>query len=665
MESILKYLNDNKFEEIIKIKDYETFNNNNYNILHLLSIRGNEMGMNFFLKKNPELNKSNIYGQNIIHLLFKFGWDDLAEKYYKKFPYLLCLFDTNIELPILYCVDRFETFIKCFNFIKFQENKNIIEILNNVSFYNENLFINLIKNSNNKDKYYNFITENIDLIDFDKPKISPILIYSIKNNKDELSKYFIKNKKGINSKNNIYLLPINIACIKNNIDIVKLLLNENNDIGYGGVNNDKLPFTIAINNNFIDLATILLEYITNYNTIDQYKNTYMHYIVENLIICLKNNDNENEKKIKQIIKKLIHKVNIDIYNIDGISARNLLLSYIKLKKKIKTKDSDTKKILDTVNSIEEIKKFKDKDNEINIIQNKKKYAYGLFKSDISHNMLYCIYLLNKYDNLGIPYYKFNKNTYKEYIKNFDMHNINYDIYYKIIYDILNFGNRFLYPLIPSIILWKDKDLHYINKDLFDIIKNLSKKKRFIMIKVSLIIGGQYTHANIILIDIKDLSIRRFEPYGINDVGDEHILDDIILENVSTILNKKMKYYKPADYLDLSKFQLVSNDGNNEYRKLGDPGGYCLAWCFWYIELKINNSDITEEELITKASEKIIKHYKNTDNPYLYFIRDYSRKLDDEKNKILKKLKFKNNEIYDDYYKKSNLNKILDFLINYF
>lgn len=663
MESILKYLNDNKFDEIIKIKDYKSFKRDGNNILHLLSIRGNEKGMDFFLKKNSELNESNNNGLNIIHLLFKNGWDDLAEKYYKKFSNLLYLFDKDINLPILDCIDRLDTFIKCFDFMKSDKNKNIIEILNNVSYYNDNLFINLIKISKNNDDYYKFITKNIDLIDFDKPKMSPILIYSIQNNKDELSKYFIKNKKGINSKNYMYLLPINIACVKNNLEIVKLLLNENNDISYGGLNNEYLPLNIAINNNFMDLGLLLSEYVTKYDTIDRYKNTYMHYISDKLIVYLENNNKNDEKILKQILKKIIYKINIDTPNNDGLTARKILLSYIKLKKKIKTKDSDTKKLIDTVNSIEEIKK--PKENNVNIIYNKKKYISGLFNSDIFHNMLYCLYLLDKYENLGIPNYKFNKTEYTNNIINFEMQNIGYDKYYRIIYDILNIGNRFLYPLIPSVILWKDKNLHYINKDLFKLIDDLSKEKRFIMIKVSLIVSGQYTHANVILIDLQDSSIRRFEPYGISDVGDEYHLDNIILDNVSNILNKKMKYYKPNDYLDLSKFQLVSNDNNNEYRKTGDPGGYCLAWCIWYIELKINNPDITEEELIKNASDKIIRHYKNTDNPYLYFIRDYSRKLNNEKDKILKKLKFKNIELYDMNYKISNLEKVLNYMINFF
>jgi hypothetical protein len=658
MEDILRYLNDNKFEEIIKIKNYNTIRIDDNNILELLAIRGNEKGIDFFIKdKLFDINKGNINGQNIIHLLFRYGFDKLAEKYYKLYSNLLFHFDSDIYLPIIYCIDRFDTFSKCFDYM-IKINKDI-DIYNNVSIFNDNLFSKIIDQNENKEKYSELLIKNIDLIDFEKPKMSPILIQSIKLNRTDLIEYFIKNNKGIDIKDYAYLLPINIASQNNNINVVKLILEKNDNIGYGGINNEYLPLNIAINNNFIDLALILVEHIKNYNTIDRYKNTYLHYIADKLLSEeIKNTD--IEKKLKHILKKIILKVNIDYKNIDNITPRQLLTNYIKMKK-----NNDIMKILSTIS--------KEKDSpgstsdRIDIINNKTKFKNGLFISDIFHNMIYCIYLLNKYDNLMIPFYKFDKNKYMENISNFNMINIPYDKHFKLMYEILNVTNKYLYPLLPSVIIWKSKDLNYINEDLFQIIKNTLKfdGKRFIMIKITLVIGVQYTHANVILIDLKDNSIRRFEPYGISDIDDEFYLDKIIHEKVSEVLDRKMKYYSPSDYLDLSKFQLISNDGNNNYRKAGDPGGYCLAWCFWYVELKMNNSEIDEEKLMIKAGNKITKYYKNTDNPYLYFIRDYSRKLNDEKDKILKKIKFKNNELYDINYKISNLEKVLLYMIHFF
>ena len=94
-------------------------------------------------------------------------------------------------------------------------------------------------------------------------------------------------------------------------------------------------------------------------------------------------------------------------------------------------------------------------------------------------------------------------------------------------------------------------------------------------------------------------------------------------------------------------------------------GYCLAWCLWYVELKINNPDLPEIDLIETSSKKILKYYKTSNNPYLSFIRDYSRKLNEEKDKVLKSIKINVNELYDVNYKVTNLKKILEYLKNYF
>jgi ankyrin repeat protein len=249
MENLLELINNNNFDEIIKIKDFTTKKINENYIIHLLAIRGNEKGLDFFIKhKSFDINLSNEFGLNIIHLLFKYGWDSLAEKYYKMFPELLSNVDDDIYIPLTYCLDRFETFVECFKFMK--KNKDILikDILNNVSVYNDNIILLLIKKSKNKedDIYLKFLIENIDIIEFNKPRVSPVLIFCILNDKTILAKYFIENNKGLKDKNYYHLLPINIACGKNNIEIVKILLDKNSDIEYGGLDNDYLPLNIVI-----------------------------------------------------------------------------------------------------------------------------------------------------------------------------------------------------------------------------------------------------------------------------------------------------------------------------------------------------------------------------------------------------------------------------------
>ena len=86
---------------------------------------------------------------------------------------------------------------------------------------------------------------------------------------------------------------------------------------------------------------------------------------------------------------------------------------------------------------------------------------------------------------------------------------------------------------------------------------------------------------------------------------KEVMDEFILKNVENILERKFKYYKPNEFLNKTRFQLVSNDHDDNFRKLGDPGGYCLAWCLWYVELKLCNPNIDELKLIIIASKKIL------------------------------------------------------------
>ena len=673
-EKMLKLLNNNKFDELISAKNlYEIYIEEN-NIVHLLAVRGNESGIDFFIKQKKDILCTNLKGQNIIHILFKFGYDDLAEKYYKKYPELLKKFDNDLILPIFYCCDRFNSFKTCFKFMK-EQNYDIYILFNTVSFYDENIFTQLVlyttKNDKKEYEYIDFCTKYIDLINFDLPLKNPICIYAITINKNDIAKIFIERNKGLTSKNYMFLLPINIACKNNNIDLVKCILKKNPDITYGGGESEYLPINIAINNDLYDLLVLLDEYIKDYNIIDRYRNTYAHYIVDKLIFFVDNNLLQEERILRKIGFKILQNSDIDIENNDKLTTRELLNQYIKIKeKKKKYKDNnyneeetkDIKQLKLILNDKDSDTEDIEKNRNFTLIKSKKHFNTGLFGADIFYKTFYLIYLHNKYkSDLFIPSIKYKDDDIKKLLYLINLQTINYNAFYHIISSIYYTTLKYLTPIIPSNILWHSKDLHYIHPELFNIIKKTSK--RFVLLTVSLIVGKEFTHANCIIIDTIQNNIRRFEPYGINDMKDEYELDNLIHDNCEKIFKRKFKYYRPEDYIGNIKFQSVSNDSNNNYRKYGDPMGYCLAWCMCYIELKLNNQDIEEKELTYIASENIIKHYKKYDNPYLYFIRDYSRLLSNEKDKLLRKMKINRDELYDINYKQQNLIKIHKYIKN--
>ena len=94
------------------------------------------------------------------------------------------------------------------------------------------------------------------------------------------------------------------------------------------------------------------------------------------------------------------------------------------------------------------------------------------------------------------------------------------------------------------------------------------------------------------------------------------------------------------------FQSRSNEFAKYNKNYGDPVGYCLAWSFLYIDVKmelfrkkinINPIDFINWYIINKFSSDFnIDHNINKTNKYILFIRFYARYLDLKKNEIIKK-----------------------------
>ena len=81
-----------------------------------------------------------------------------------------------------------------------------------------------------------------------------------------------------------------------------------------------------------------------------------------------------------------------------------------------------------------------------------------------------------------------------------------------------------------------------------------------------------------------------------------------------------KYIHPSEFLDLISFQQY--DVTISDHRIGDPGGFCLAWSFWFLEYYLLNPDEELKELANNA----ITHVINSDTTFQEFIRSYANKL---------------------------------------
>jgi hypothetical protein len=285
------------------------------------------------------------------------------------------------------------------------------------------------------------------------------------------------------------------------------------------------------------------------------------------------------------------------------------------------------------------------DYKFNIKKYLKKTHYGIFVSDSLHNMIYT-YIILKRNNLLIPFEHESVSQYTNLDNCIKITNNDKDIMSTIQFYFYNFNSW-----LPHLIVWKNSNNYFIYPQLVELIKQFASVKRFIYIKLSIIAStkelGTIRHANLILIDNLKKTVERFEPYGEIYFSNCTELNSVLKTEISDKLNYVFDFVQPYP-----GFQVRSNEYDQKNKSYGDPGGFCLAWCFLYLEMKI----YYEEQITNQSSEfesmqviKIINNYIinkfNKDFPnlkmdeqqnlYLAFIRYYAKGLDKEKNKLIK------------------------------
>jgi hypothetical protein len=300
----------------------------------------------------------------------------------------------------------------------------------------------------------------------------------------------------------------------------------------------------------------------------------------------------------------------------------------------------------------------DNNNNNSILLKFQDSDYSLFTSTFTDTITYSYITLNNYQNLAVPILDFdpekiviecntecpkNKNTdclddeaikmcikIKGYIKQ-------YSKYQSIFYN--------------NSIFWYDKSVYYIPTNLGDAINNVynnNNKKYIFFLNVIILRDSGSNHANILIINLKKNIAIRFEPYGDVDFDSMSFFD----EYMDQYLHKyypNMNYIRNKDFCPKISFQGISGENNNNFIRIGDPPGYCLAWCFWFLESylvhekkikNVNNLKI----VINKLFDKIIYTYPS----FLGYIREYGNFLKKSQLKIFKKLNFSYERLLSKY-----------------
>ncbi|CAH6421517.1 Ankyrin repeat protein [uncultured virus] len=670
---------------------------NGNNIAHISAINNNFDIISMLIKKkNKSLVKKNNEGQTCFHLLANFGYVKTLKKCLILDNNYLTLINNNNESILYMLIENYDLI----NWIIDTFNNFDINLINNNGETILTKFINKIKIKND-DYYKIFLKLLNLNVDLNIPKNNLPIFISINNRKPFITQLLIDNGCNINIKNNQHITPFIFAFYTRSFRICQLLLHNGADINYTGPEGNHNPLIISLYRKDIKMINFLLNHHMDVNITDKFLETPLHHaiLMENLdstvLAKLIYYGNLNTKNILGItplhlliktkkwiyFDKFLEKKKLDIFTkdfkgkipLDHLSTHHfnnffniVTKSFLNKLKLYNFSYNYNKKLLFCSRIEQESKKCKKIIREY-ILVNRKSFPEpndekiisdkintieypqaisGKFNSDVIHNMIYTLLILKKYKNCGLPFQFFiSDKVFTEKILN-----INNDLFIyendQIISDIVKIYTDYFYEITPYLILWKSSSVNFIHKEIeFHSLKCLNSKNiRFILYKLTLITSKKGIHANILIFDKKNGILERFEPYGVVPYLEVEELDMFLEKKFRKIFLKFLKknqlnfvYYSPKKYKNLISFQLLSNDTNIFGKKIGDPSGYCLAWTFWYIEMRLLNDDLDPKDLVNKLIEHILdsnKHENKNNFIFLNFIRNYSNSLDEQKNNFL-------------------------------
>lgn len=544
------------------------------------------------------------------------------------------------------------------------DRKFVIKIITDANKQGYNFIDNLIQLINSNHKYYDFnnnsksemlkklikIAHNIYLLDAEKYTLIITKLCKVISNQGylyEILKYFQIDNFDIYPDKHLFLC-IDYLILNEYFDVLKYLIDKVNYIEFTNID-DNLIFKLC-ENNTIDLVTktdVLIKILYKSN-IAKFKNnknqSIFFWLIENYDIDI------------STLKKFIEYINIyeqDIYGktlFDLIKLKYNSMEINNIKKYFVSQSMDN-------NTYEKINK------KIKIKNKLVKSDIGVFTSNIIHNMIYTIYILNNNKNiLSLPYYIINYDEKDKLNQQMEISNNEKSLisYIKLFFS--NFNNYF-----PHLIIWKNKYNYWIDPNLIKILNSSKfKSKNFIHIKLSVYLINEQPvrHSNVIIVDNVNKIVERFEPYGEIIFTNSIDINNMITTQIANPLGYKFIFTQPYP-----GFQSRSDEFSKFNKNYGDPMGFCLAWSFLYIEIRMelfkkkinaNPIDFINWYIINKFSADFdIDLNMNKSNKYILFIRYYARFLDLEKNKIIKKIGLDSSLIYQNELDTDYQNKLID------
>lgn len=208
------------------------------------------------------------------------------------------------------------------------------------------------------------------------------------------------------------------------------------------------------------------------------------------------------------------------------------------------------------------------------------------------------------------------------------------------------------------IVWIEYKLYMIDNfgDLFrDCVKS---DARFIIIPLGIEMKTG-SHANYLIYDKQIKELERFEPHGgTTPIGfnyNSKQLDDILEQYIES-LDPDIRYVRPDEFIPKIGFQIMDSQESRTHR-IGDPGGFCALWGVWYVDQRLTYPHYSRDKLI----KELFSNIASRGISYRNLIRNYSRNIVRERDRLLSKVDLDINDWLNERYSNNTLDRLMSLL----
>ncbi len=692
INKLFEYVKKQKWDEFAKSLneniDFDVKDQHSNYLIQYIILYNNVPMLNLLLKYNVTLDWIDNEGRSILYLPIKYGYIDIIK--------LLLKYDEDkIGVSIVNIKDAYGNFP--LHYALFFKNLEIFTILSQKN----NLFIF----DKNKNSIIHLITKNKD-INFLKIPLESSFSINLTNGSNETPLHiasvydlnifitkFIDLGCDVNIKEKTGgLTPLMICTLNNNTQAIEYILEKalNPDLNLQDYEGNTVLHLAIIDNNF-EIINKIVEHDTslNLNICNLEGNTALHIVLAKIFYDQINPSNYP-------IEHLIKNTNLNIQNNDGQTCWHFIIgtklfmahsSSLKLKrnnlfildKKNKTPfnialskctKEEQEKLMEIIIS-SYLNTLKSKSPDIWTIDwekicskpdaNKDK-CIALIKKHINENKVsiplkrknYCIDIENPKNNTITTFTGIILDIITSYIVLTKKYS---NLETSITTDFVD--NQNVSSYYKKIGIVKELTGDYLNFELFWIFHKdiwptnieksiqqfISSDKKIFALPVGIDLENG-SHANVIIIDKELKTIERFEPSGSDEPIGFNYNKNLLDFKIKTYFEKffsDYEYLEPKDYLPLIGFQTLEMVENKKMKRIGDPGGFCVGWCLWYLEQRLKY--LIHPKILVK---KLIVNIKAKNISFKNLIRSYVNGLLDEfRDKILNDLNIDINDIINE------------------